>query len=79
MKYIIESTDNGCVEIIEFDDGSKYIKEHITTDYGSRQLTDNFYEQMEKDGICEEILDKVCDVFDGFLASNFLDIAKFEC
>ena len=34
---------------------------------------------MEADGICEEILDKVFDVLDGFLPSEFMDMAELDC
>ncbi len=44
----------------------------------SRCEDKDFSEQMENDGICDEILDKVYDTFDSFLASNFMDIAELE-
>jgi len=78
MKYMIETTESGCVEIITLGDGSKYTKRHTKTDYGSKQEDDEFWEQMERDGVCEEILDKVCDLFDGFFASHFMDIAELD-
>lgn len=31
---------------------------------------------MSKDGICEEMLDKIYDTFNGFLADDFMDIAR---
>lgn len=79
MKYTIESTKNGCVEIIELRDGSKYIKRHRRTSFGSTCEDLDFAEQMETDGICDEITDVVFDAFDGFLASNFLRISEFDC
>lgn len=77
MKYSIESTESGCVETITFN-GVTYTKRHTKTDYGSRCKDDEFYEQMENDGVCEEVLDKVCNTFDSFIASDFMDIAKWE-
>ena len=79
MKYTIESTNDGCIETIELSDGSKYKKKHIRTEYGSTQEDLDFCEQMEKDGLCEEILDEVYDTFDGFLASSFLRMSEFDC
>lgn len=76
MKYTIETTENGCIETITLNDGSQYSKRHTRTDYGSREEDDEFWEQMERSGICEEILDKVCDLFDGFFASEFMRIAE---
>lgn len=78
MKYTIETTKDGCVEVLELHDGSKYMKKHIKTSYGSKCENKDFVEQMEEDGICEEILERV-SVFDSFLASEFLDIAGLDC
>ncbi len=37
-----------------------------------------FCDQMENDGSCEEMLEKIYDTFDSFLASEFMDIAKLR-
>lgn len=79
MKYVIETTETGCVETITFNDGSTFTKRHTKTDFGSRLENDEFCEQMERDGICEEILDKVYDLFDGFIASDFMNLAELYC
>lgn len=79
MKYTIESTENGCIETIELDDGSKYTKRHTRTSFGSTCDDDDFSEQMEKDDICEEIVEMVFDTFDGIIASNFMDISEIDC
>lgn len=34
---------------------------------------------MEKNGICDEMVNKVYDTFDGFIASDFMDIAELDC
>lgn len=78
MKYIIESTNDGCIEIIQFNDGTTYKKRHAKTETGSKLLGEQFYKQMEKDGICEEIVNEVDRVFDGFLANDFMNIAEME-
>lgn len=75
MKYTIETTKNGCVETITLDNGIKYSKNHIKTGYGSIKEDNTFSEQMERDGICEGILERVYDLFDGFIASEFMNIA----
>ena len=36
MKYTIETTEDGCVEVLELHDGSKYTKRHVKTAYGSQ-------------------------------------------
>lgn len=77
MKYTIETTKDGCVEVLEFHDGSKYMKKHIKTSYGSKCVDEDFSDQMDADGICEEILERV-DVFDSFLASEFMAIAELD-
>lgn len=79
MKYTIETTEHGCVEALELHDGSKYTKRHTKTSFGSQCENEGFAEQMEADGICEEILERVSDVFDGFLPSEFMDIAELDC
>lgn len=79
MKYTIETTEDGCVEVLELHDGSKYTKRHVKTAYGSQCENKEFAEQMEADGICEEILDKVFDVLDGLLPSEFMDMAELDC
>lgn len=78
MKYVIETTETGCVETITFNDGSAFSKRHIKTDFGSQEEDDEFCEQMKRDGICEEILDKVYDLFDGFIASDFMSLAELD-
>ena len=78
MKYVIETTETGCVETITFNDGSTFSKRHTKTDFGSREEDDEFCEQMERDGICKEILDKAYDLFDGFFASELMEIAELD-
>lgn len=79
MKYVIETTETGCLETITFNDGSTFSKRHTKTDFGSKSEDDEFYEQMKRDGICEEILDQVYDLFDGFFVSDFMRIAELDC
>ncbi|WP_313258196.1 hypothetical protein [Lacrimispora sp.] len=76
---VIETIKNGCVETLELHDGSEYKKRHIKTTYGSQCENKEFAKQMEADGIFEEIIEKVYDVYDGFLPSEFMDIAELDC
>lgn len=78
MKYTIETTDYGCIETIEFNDGEKFTKRTERTESGCRSIDKDFYEQMELTGICEEILDIVCDQYDGFGTLNFLKLAELD-
>lgn len=78
MKYTIETTEYGCVEILELRNDSKYIKRHVKTSYGSQCKDNDFADQMEADGICEEIREKVYDVFDGMFPSDFMDMDKLD-
>ena len=78
MKYVIETTENGCVETLEFADGSKFTRRNERTDFGCKALDNDFNEQLEENGFCEEILDKVYDLFDGFLPIEFLGLAELE-
>lgn len=44
-------------------DGRKYTKHSVKTEYGSKSSDYNFSDQMEADEICEEILEKVEELF----------------
>lgn len=79
MKYTIETTETGCIETLEFSDGSKFTRRNEKTDTGCRCLDDEFSEQLEENGFCEEILDKVYDLFDSFIALEFMEIAELDC
>lgn len=75
MKYTIEQTDDGCIETLELA-GEVYIKNHEGD--GSRTSTSDkdFWEQMETNGLPEDVLDKVYDTFDSKnMAIGFLSIA----
>lgn len=78
MRYTIETTENGCQETIMMDDGKTYTKRHRKTSYGSLCRDEEFCEQMENDGYCKEMLEKIYDTFDSLLASEFMDIAKLN-
>lgn len=42
-------------------------------------INKDFSEQMEDTGIdCKPLLDKVYEIFDSFLASDFMDVAEMD-
>lgn len=79
MKYTIETTENGCVETLEFTDGSKFVKRSERTENGCKGLDRDFATQLELDGFCEEIVEKVNELFDGFMSLEFLGLAELDC
>lgn len=75
MKYSIETTDKGCIETLEISD-KKLQKESIRTEYGCSSSDPGFTEQLEKAGYCDEILEKVYDLYDGFMVLDFIEMAE---
>jgi len=78
MKYTIESTNYGCIETLEFSDGSKFTKRSKITDTGCAALDKSFHTQLLLDGFCEEILDKVQEEFDGSRVLRFLELNELD-
>lgn len=78
MKYTIETINGGCVETIELSDGSKYEKKYTRTENGCRCESEDFADQMKADGICEEMVERVYDLFDSFLALDFLTLSESD-
>ena len=78
MKYIIESTDYGCIETLEFSDGSKFTKRHTKTECGCSAIDKPFRTQLLMDGFCEEIVDLVDEHFDSFIPLHFLEITELD-
>lgn len=77
MKYTIETTDNGCIETLEFLN-EKYTKRSERTEYGCRCLDKNLSDKLEESGFCEEIVEKIFDMFDVFANLNFLEVSELE-
>ncbi len=70
MKYSIEMTENGVVETLEIN-GAVYKKEWIYIAQGHLFCKQrDFSEQMIEDGLNDELVDKIEDTFDGFIASE---------
>lgn len=81
MKYTIEQTDDGCIETLELA-GEIYIKNHEGDGSGTSTSDKDFWEQMEVNGVPEDVLDKVYKTFDSkYMAIDFLGIAneKHRC
>ena len=71
MKYSIETTENGVVETLEIN-GVVYKKEwvHVAQGHlGCKQR--DFSAQMIEDGWNDELIEKIEEIFDGFIASDF--------
>lgn len=78
MRYTIEAKGNICHETLEFSDGSKFVKRNKRTSCGCEALDKEFSEQLDTDGFCEEIIEKVYDMFDSFGALDFLELSELE-
>lgn len=71
MKYSIETTEDGVVETLEIN-GAVYKQEwiHVAQGHlGCKQR--DFTKQMIEDGLNDELIEKIEEIFDGFLASDF--------
>ena len=78
MKYTIETTEYGCIETLEFSDGSKFTRRNERTYYGCKAIDDEFDVQLVKDGFCEEIVEKIDELFSGFFSLHFLELAELD-
>lgn len=76
MKYCIETTDNGCIETLEISEGEKFQRESIRTEYGCSCSKPDFADQLEAAGYCEEIVEKVYELYDGCETLDFIELAE---
>lgn len=74
MKYSIETTDYGCIETLEID-GTTYTRRNKRTDNGCRALDGELSEQLENDNFADEVIEKVYDLFDEFIALDFISLS----
>lgn len=79
MKYMIEETENGCIETLEFSDGRKFTKESFLMPWGCESHDPDFAEQLEESGFDDDTVERVWNLFDGFGALDFLSIARTNC
>lgn len=79
MKYTVETHGCGYTETFEFR-GKVYKKEHEGDASSASTDDDDFCDQLEADGICDEdILDEVWDNIDNtFFGFNMMEIAELE-
>ena len=49
-----------------------------TTEYGCQCLDEDLSYQLEESGFCEEIVEKIYDMFDGFASLNFLEVSELD-
>jgi hypothetical protein len=76
MKYCIETTDNGCIETLEISDKEKFQRESIKIKGGCKSLGKSFADQLEEAGYCDEIVEKVDEIYDEFGDLDFLQLAE---
>ena len=77
MKYTVETTENGVNETLELD-GTIYKKEWTRREDGCFESSQKcFSEQLEEDGYSGELVAKVDEVFDGFLADDVDDMREY--
>lgn len=77
MKYSVEIKNGIAKEILVFN-GKEYVRTTKKTGYGSSADDMDFSEQMENEGLSDDVLDQICDTIDGFFVSDLLDIAESE-
>nr|DAQ34670.1 MAG TPA: hypothetical protein [Caudoviricetes sp.] len=76
MKYCIETTDNGCIETLEMSKNEKFQKKSTKTEYGCTSSDPDFSDQLEEAGYCDEIVEKVYDLYDGCETLDFIQLAE---
>lgn len=78
MKYTIESIADGCAETIEFKSGEKFVAKTQKTDFGCKGVTPCLADQLEEAGFCEEIVEKVGELYDGIAAYDFMELTGLD-
>ena len=77
MKYTVETTENGVIETLELD-GTIYKKEWTRRENGLFEGSQkDFSEQMRDDGYDGELVERVAEVFDSFLAGDVDDMREY--
>ena len=76
MQYTVETTENGVVETLVIE-GETYKKEWVRDGGCLRCQQKDFAAQMKDDEISDDLLlERVEEVFDGFIASSVDDIRE---
>jgi hypothetical protein len=77
MKYSVDIENGIAKETLVFN-GKEYVRTTYKTDYGSTSNDLDFCEQMENEGLPDDVLDEINDRLDGFLIDSLLTIAESE-
>lgn len=77
MKYSVEIKNGIAKEILVFK-GKEYVRTTKKTDFGSSSDDLGFCEQLENEGLTDDVLDEIYDKLDGFLVDSLLTIAESE-
>lgn len=77
MKYSVEIENGVAKETLVFN-GKGYVRTTKKTDFGSSSNDLDFCEQLENEGLTDDVLDEMFDKLDGFLVDSLLTIAESE-
>ena len=78
MKYSVEIKNGIAKETLVFN-GKKYVRTTKKTSFGSISDDRDFSEQMEEDGVSDNVLlEQIYDTIDGFFVGELLDMAESE-
>lgn len=76
MKYTIETTDTGCIETLETNNGT-FSVEWKKVGFGQYlSQGETLVDQMEAAGFDDAALDMVFDLYDGNYEVDFIQLAK---
>ena len=77
MRYSVDIENGIAKEILVFN-GKEYVRTTEKTDFGSSSDNLEFCEQLENEGLPNDVLDEMYDKLDGFLVDSLLTIAESE-
>ena len=79
MKYSVEIENGIAKETLVFN-GKEYVRTTKKTDFGFSSISNDldFSEQMENEGLLNDVIDQINDTLDGFLADKLIAIAESE-
>lgn len=77
MKYSVEIENGVAKETLIFN-GKEYMRTSRITNYGSVSDDEDFNEQMENEGLPNDVLNQIYDTLDGLFVNDLLDVAENE-
>ena len=77
MKYSVDVENGIAKETLVFN-GKEYVRTTKKTGFGSSSDDLDFCEQLENEGLPNDMLDEMYDKLDGFLVDSLLIIAESE-